>query len=57
MLMKLSANKITLASGEKLVNGYKLMLTKSEIEKAGFHAGDEFEAKYQKDKIILTKKQ
>ena len=55
--MKLSANKLTLASGEKLVNGYKLMLTKSEIEKAGFHAGDEFEAKYQKDKIILTKKQ
>lgn len=55
--MKLTANKVTLASGNKLVNGYKLMLTKSETEKAGFKAGDELEAKYQKGKITLTKKE
>ena len=54
--MRLTANKVTLASGVKLVNGYKIMLAKSEVEKAGFKAGDELEAQYKKDRIILIKK-
>lgn len=54
--MRLTANKVTLASGAKLVNGYKIMLAKSEVEKAGFKAGDELEAQYKKDRIILIKK-
>lgn len=54
--MKLTANKVTLASGDKLINGYKIMLAKSEVEKAGFKAGDEFEPEYKSDKIILKKK-
>lgn len=55
--MRLNANKITLASGNKLINGYKVMLTKSEVEKAGFHEGDELEAEYLNEKIILKKKE
>lgn len=54
--MKLTANKVTLASGNKLINGYKIMLTKSDVEKAGFKAGDELKAIYKENEIILKKK-
>lgn len=53
--MKLIATKVSLANGGKLVNGYRVMLTKSEVEKAGFKEGDELVATYSQDKIILEK--
>lgn len=53
--MKLVATKVTLASGGKLINGYKVTLAKTEVEKAGFKAGDEFKAEFKKDSIILKK--
>ena len=53
--MRLSTSKVALASGGRLISGYRLMFKKSEIEKAGFKEGDEFEATYEKDKIILKK--
>lgn len=54
--MKLIPTKSTLADGRKIINAYKVTLTKSEVEKAGYKAGDEFNAEYAKDKIILKKK-
>ena len=54
--MKLISSKVTLANGEKLISSYKLTLKKSDIEKHGFKAGDEFIATYEDGKIILTKK-
>lgn len=55
--MKLIPTYTYLASGEKLINAYKVTLTKSEMEKAGFKAGDELMAQYKKNKIILIKKE
>lgn len=54
--MKLIPTKVTLADGRKLINGYKVTLTKSQVEKIGLKSGDELVATYEKDKIILTKK-
>lgn len=53
--MKLIASKSTLADGKKIINAYKITLTKSEVEKAGFKAGDEFKAEYTKEEIVLKK--
>lgn len=53
--MKLIPTKVTLADGSKLINGYKITLTKSEIEKTNFKAGDELKVKYEKDKLTITK--
>ena len=53
--MKLIPTKVTLADGSKLINGYKVTLKKSEIEKAGFKSGDELKATYEKDVITLKK--
>lgn len=53
--MRLTPNRVTLASGKKLVNGYKVMLPKLEIEQY-FKAGDEFSLEVKKDKIILKLK-
>lgn len=53
--MRLTPNKVTLASGKKLVNGYKIMLPKLEVENF-FKAGDEFVAEFKKDRIILKLK-
>lgn len=54
--MKLIATKTTLADGRKIINAYKVTLTKSEVERIGLKAGDELKAKYEKNKITLTKK-
>lgn len=53
--MKLVATKVSLASGGRLINGYKITLAKTEVEKAGFKAGDNFKAEFKKDSIILKK--
>lgn len=53
--MRLQATNVTLATGKKLINGYKVTLAKTEVEKAGFKAGDEFKAEYKKDHIILRR--
>lgn len=53
--MRLQATNVTLATGKKLINGYKVTLSKLEVEKAGFKAGDELQAEYKKDRIILRR--
>lgn len=54
--MKLLPTKVTLADGSKLINGYKVTLSKVECEKYGFKAGDILEAKFERGKIVLVKK-
>ena len=53
--MKLVPTKVTLANGQKLVNGYRVTLSKTECEKNGFKAGDEFKAEFTETEIKLTK--
>lgn len=53
--MKLIANKVYLASGEKLINAYKVTLAKTEVEKLGFKEGDELIAEYKEDRIIIKR--
>lgn len=53
--MKLIPTNVYKADGSKLINGYKITLAKTEVEKAGFQAGDEFQAEFKKDRIILKK--
>lgn len=54
--MKLYAVYVRLANGDKIVSGYKISLTKSKTELAGFKNGEDVDVKYQKDKIIIKKK-
>ena len=53
--MKLIPTRTILASGERIINAYKVTLTKSAIEKLGWKAGDDLKAKYEKDRIVITK--
>lgn len=53
--MKLHPTKVTLASGQKLINGYRVALSKVECEKYGYKAGDELKAEYTETEIILRK--
>lgn len=53
--MKLIATRQPLVNGKKIINAYKVTLKKSEVEKAGFKAGDRLKAKYEKCKITLIK--
>lgn len=53
--MKLVPTKVTKANGEKLINGYRITLSKSECERHGYKAGDELKAEFSEDKIILKK--
>ena len=55
--MKLNASKVYLASGKKIINGYRITLAKTEVEKAGFKAGDELKATFKNGKITITKKE
>lgn len=54
--MKLNATYVHLASGNKIVNGYKIALTKTKVEKAGFVAGEDVDVIYSKDKIVIKKR-
>jgi len=53
--MKLLPTKVTLADGSKLINGYKVTLSKVECEKYGFKGGDELKAEFSKNEIKLKK--
>ena len=53
--MKLVSTKVPLASGQKIINGYRITLKKTECEKFGYKAGDEFKATFYEDKIILER--
>lgn len=54
--MKLHATHMRLASGNKIINGYRIALTKSQVEKSGFTDGDDVEITYFKNKIIIKKR-
>lgn len=54
--MKLQPTSVYKADGTRLINGYKVTLSKVEMEKAGFKGGDELMATYKPNKIILEKK-
>lgn len=43
--------------GGREINGYKIGLTKSLTEEAGFSAGDEVDVNYEKGKITITAKE
>lgn len=53
--MKLVPTKVTLANGNKLISGYRVTLSKTECEKNGFKAGDEFKAEFSENEIKLKK--
>lgn len=54
--MKLCPTYVHLASGNKIVNGYKIGLTKSQVEKSGFVAGEDVDIIYSKNKIVIKKR-
>lgn len=54
--MKLQPTNVYRADGTRLINGYKVTLSKIECEKNGFQGGDELIPTYKKGKIILEKK-
>lgn len=54
--MKINAIYVRLANGNKIVSGYKISLTKSKTEQAGFCDGEDVDIKYFKDRIIIKKK-
>lgn len=53
--MKLQPTYVYKATGERLINAYKITLSKVETEKAGFKAGDELKVKFEKEKITIKK--
>ena len=53
--MKLTPTYAYLKNGKRIINGYKVTLTKSEVEKIGLRAGDELQATYEKERIVLKK--
>ena len=54
--MRINATYTRLVNGGRLIGGYKISLTKTKVERAGFKNGDEVEIEYKKDKIIIRKK-
>ena len=54
--MKLIPTCIYKADGTRLINGYKVTLSKIECEKNGFKAGDELEAIFKNNEITIKKK-
>lgn len=54
--MKLNAVYTYLSNGGKIIGGYKIGLTKTKVEQAGFKAGDEVDIDYKQNKIVITKK-
>ena len=54
--MKITPSYYYTKGGQRAINGYKLPLTKSATEEAGFKRGDEVNIKYEKGKITITAK-
>lgn len=55
--MKINAVYTPLVNGGKIIGGYKISLTKSQVEKSGFQNGEDVEIEYKKGKIIIKKKE
>lgn len=55
-MAKLTATKVKLASGKYLISGYKIALQKLEMERCGFHEGDNLEISYRKGEVRIKKK-
>lgn len=56
-MAKLTTRKQYLASGNRIITAYQVLLKKSEIEKTDFRENDELNIEYTKNKITITKKQ
>lgn len=56
-MAKINATKEFRKNGDKAIKGYYVQLSKVETENAGFKEGDEVIREYQKNKIIITKKE
>lgn len=54
--MKLQPTYVYKATGDRLINAYKVTLSKVEVEKAGFKAGDELTPTFKQGKITIEKK-
>lgn len=54
--MKLQPTNVYKADGTRLINGYKVTLSKVECEKNGFKAGDELEVIFKNNEIKIKKK-
>lgn len=54
---KLTTRKQYLASGNRIITAYQVLLKKSEIGKTNFEENDELDIQYDKNKITITKKQ
>ena len=52
--MKLMPTYTYLSNGEKIINSYRVALQKTQVEQAGFCAGQELIAEY-KDNVIILK--
>lgn len=55
-MAKLTASKVTLASGKKLINGYIVRLQKTEMERCDFKDKDDLEIIYKKGEVRIKKK-
>ena len=55
-MSKLMTKKQYLASGNRIISAYQVLLKKSEIEKTIFKENDELDIQYDKNKITITKK-
>jgi hypothetical protein len=55
-MSKLTARKQYLASGNRIISAYQVLLQKIATENAGFNENDELNIQYFKNKIVITKK-
>jgi hypothetical protein len=52
----LTATKVTLADGRKLINGYEVRLRKVDMERCDFKEGDQLDIVYKKGEVRIKKK-
>ena len=53
LLMRITSTNLHRKDGSRIVNGYKIALQKSEVEKIGMHDGTELVPTYKDGEIIL----
>ena len=51
--MRITSTNLHRKDGSRIINGYKIALQKSEVEKIGMHDGTELVPSYEDGKIIL----
>ena len=54
-MAKLIASKQTKANGDKFIAGYKVSLPKTQMERCGFHEGDDLVITYKREEIRIKK--